>query len=613
MNTLEENDDAMTASFSASTFEAENNDPWTPASQEPSSGDVGAILVGIPLPAIYTTAFDLAQPSGGKISVSAMNKILSVSGLSPSVLDKILNMAVPPTRSRITKTECSAALALVALAQRNMDVTIANLVAHRQDLPAPRLPGFESIDFSSSQATYSTDSSIPKHHPINVGSSISDPWRNSTFNKGNGFPHAQLASPPIEQSAHSGLGEATDEPPELDAHLWFLNLDTIRMSFAPEKEGIFIFKHTNYVVESKNHRCTVIRRYSDFCFLVDILEKRYPFRMLPQLPPKRLGASLVADETFLGRRLRGLTRFMNALVRHPVLRDDPLVVSFLTEPVELATWRKNAVISTEEEFVSRLPMSAALERQIPADLELQLELIKHRLPGSVEYYRGMVHVMDRIQKRTEANAADYTRFSLALNALADCEKQCHIEECYSCGQLSQGYNKIGSHISQSSLLLEEQGNAIQRGMVEDLKRHRDLLVSLMELLQRRDRNNFFSLTQTLKKRIEANEIKLKNARTSVTSGPPDVDPGQFESMIEKLTASIAADHDELKTQEQRSILLQHTLWTEIMYYHKNQAQVAIMYQNFVREQIKTSQSLMDNWSSLSPLVHDLPMETNGFN
>ncbi|KAF9313360.1 sorting nexin [Podila horticola] len=437
MTALEENDDAMTASFSASTFEAEENDPWTP--QGLGSGPVDAILAGIPLPAIYTTAFDLAQPSGGKISVSAINKILGVSGLSSSVLDKILNIAVPPTRSRITKTECSAALALVAMAQRNMDVTIANLVAHRQD--------------------------------------------------------------------------------------------TIRMNFAPEKEGIFIFKHTNYVVESK----------------------------------------------------------------------------------ELATWRKNAVISTEDEFASLLPMAAALARQIPADLELQLELIKRRLPGSVEYYRAMIHVMDRIQKRTEANAADYTRFSLALNALADCERQCHVEECYSCGQLSHGYNKIGSHISQTSILLEEHGIAIQRGMVEDLKRHRDLLVSLMELLQRRDRNNYFSLTQTLKKRIESNEIKLRSTQASVTSGPPDVDPGQFESMVEKLTASIAADYDELKTQEQRLILLQHTLWTEIMYYHKNQAQVATMYQSFVLEQVKTSRSLTDNWSSLSPFVHDLPMETNGFN
>ncbi|KFH71195.1 hypothetical protein MVEG_01497 [Podila verticillata NRRL 6337] len=609
MNALEENEDAMTASFSASTFEAEETDPWTPA-LEPSSGAVGTILVGIPLPAIYTTAFDLAQPSGSKISVSAMNKILNVSGLSPSVLDKILNIAVPPTRSRITKAECSAALALVAMAQKNMELTIQNLIAHRQDLPSPYLPGLERVDFSSSQATYDT-TSIPKRHPFNVGSNISDPWRNSTLNKGNPPGHAHLASPIDSLDATSG-GDATEEPRELDAHLWFLNLDTIRMTFAPEKEGIFIFKHTNYVVESKNRQCTVIRRYSDFCFLLDILEKRYPYRMLPQLPPKRLGASLVADETFLARRLRGLTRFMNALVRHPVLKNDPLIVSFLTEPVELATWRKNTVISAEDEFAGLLFMSVTLAKQIPADLELQLELIKRRLPGSVEYYRGMVHVMDRIQKRTEANAADYTRFSLALNALADCEKKCHVEECYSCEQLSQGYNEIGSHISQTSLLLEEQGIAIQRGMVEDLKRHRDLLVSLMELLQRRDRNNFFSLTEALKKRIESNEIKLKNAQVSVTSGPPDVDPGQFEGLIEKLTMSVAADRDELKTQEQKAILLQHTLWTEIMYYHKNQAQVAIMYQNFVREQIKTSQSLTDNWSSLSPLVHELPMETNGF-
>lgn len=42
MTALEENDDAMTASFSASTFEAEENDPWTP--QGLGSGPVDAIL-----------------------------------------------------------------------------------------------------------------------------------------------------------------------------------------------------------------------------------------------------------------------------------------------------------------------------------------------------------------------------------------------------------------------------------------------------------------------------------------------------------------------------------------------------------------------------------------
>ena len=33
----------------------------------------------------------------------------------------------------------------------------------------------------------------------------------------------------------------------------------------------------------------VHRRYSEFVFLWDCLVRRYPFRLLPQLPPKRIG------------------------------------------------------------------------------------------------------------------------------------------------------------------------------------------------------------------------------------------------------------------------------------------------------------------------------------
>lgn len=44
---------------------------------------------GMPLPSIYTTAFDLAQPVGGKITVLAINKILGVSGLPPATVDKV--------------------------------------------------------------------------------------------------------------------------------------------------------------------------------------------------------------------------------------------------------------------------------------------------------------------------------------------------------------------------------------------------------------------------------------------------------------------------------------------------------------------------------------------
>jgi sorting nexin-8 len=47
------------------------------------------LAAGRPLPEIYTTAFDLAQPSGGKVTVVAVNKIIGVSGLPPATVDKV--------------------------------------------------------------------------------------------------------------------------------------------------------------------------------------------------------------------------------------------------------------------------------------------------------------------------------------------------------------------------------------------------------------------------------------------------------------------------------------------------------------------------------------------
>ncbi|KAG9327731.1 hypothetical protein KVV02_000177 [Mortierella alpina] len=626
MNTVEEPTDAMTASFSAAPYEV--SDPWgATTARGLNPMDLSNILSGMPLPAIYTTAFDLARPEGGKISVSALNKILSVSGLPPSTVDKILNIVVPPTRSRITKGECSVTLALVAMAQKNMDLSIENLTAHREDLPIPHLPGLESIDFGSTSesALYSASPAIPRHaHPVHVGSTVSDPWRSSTYStlKGSGgYPPAPsyLASPPMTSAE---LPQSADpEATRKEMYQWFLNLDTIRISFAPEKEGIFLFKHVNYIVESKNRQTTVVRRYSDFWWMLEVLSKRFPFRILPNLPPKRLG---VADEAFLERRLRGLTRFMNALVRHPVLRSDPLVVSFLTEPVELALWRKDVVISTDDEFTTRLPISESLAKQVPMTLDLELESVKKRLPSSIEYYRNMVNVLDRIQKRAEANAADYTRFSLSMSALADCERKCHIEDCYNCGQLSQGYGKISAHFNKTANLVEDQARATQTGMVESLKRHRDLLVSVKELLQRRDQSREGNVAEMLKKRIANNETKLKALRASAATAAAaaasansasgdSTAAGIYDAQIEKVVNNIHSDRAELRVQEQRAVLMQHTLWMEITYYHKSHAQIATMYQTFVHEQMKTSQSLFDNWKSLSPIVHDMPMEVNGFN
>lgn len=111
--------------------------------------------------------------------------------------------------------------------------------------------------------------------------------------------------------------------------------ENVTVNILEGKEGMFMFQHRNYEVASVRRNSKVIRRYSDFVWLLDCLHKRYPFRQLPLLPPKRMainGNHIAADQTFIEKRRRGLARFCNALVRHPVLREEQLVVMFLTVP-----------------------------------------------------------------------------------------------------------------------------------------------------------------------------------------------------------------------------------------------------------------------------------------
>lgn len=130
-----------------------------------------------------------------------------------------------------------------------------------------------------------------------------------------------------------------------ESYQWFLDLDQIAVTVA-EKEG-FLFTHINYWVHSNQRQTSVRRRYSDFYWFWETLLKRYPFRVIPNLPPKKISGSklickfyfipciypilFVEDKVFLEKRCQGLSRFINCIVRHPVLKNDEEVITFLTE------------------------------------------------------------------------------------------------------------------------------------------------------------------------------------------------------------------------------------------------------------------------------------------
>lgn len=85
--------------------------------------------------------------------------------------------------------------------------------------------------------------------------------------------------PPLLRTASGRTGNAVEE--------------VISVVLMPEKEGIFLFQHHNYEVTSSRRGSKVVRRYSDFVWLLECLHKRYPFRALPPLPPKRVAGGFL--------------------------------------------------------------------------------------------------------------------------------------------------------------------------------------------------------------------------------------------------------------------------------------------------------------------------------
>lgn len=99
-----------------------------------------------------------------------------------------------------------------------------------------------------------------------------------------------------------GFGPPSDDPGESAPRRRSLGIarntnpnveETVIITLLPEKEGMFMFQHRNYEVKSARRGSTVVRRYSDFVWLLDCLQKRFPFRQLPLLPPKRVSGTFL--------------------------------------------------------------------------------------------------------------------------------------------------------------------------------------------------------------------------------------------------------------------------------------------------------------------------------
>ncbi|GIZ46415.1 hypothetical protein CKM354_000954100 [Cercospora kikuchii] len=374
----------------------------------------------------------------------------------------------------------------------------------------------------------------------------------------------------------------------------------VTVNILDEKEGMFLFQHRNYEVASLRRNSKVIRRYSDFVWLLDCLHKRYPFRQLPLLPPKRVainGNHIAADATFLEKRKRGLARFANALVRHPVLREEQLVVMFLTVPTELAVWRKQATISVQEEFVGRsLPPN--LEDSLPQNLADTFDTVRGGVRRSAELYINLCNLVERVIKRKEGIAAEYGRLSLNLTTVTEASNDTYAIDNSDVPMLNEGIASTAKHISTSQALLVDEARAWDEGVLEDLKTLRDALVSVRDMFDRRDRYAKDNIP-TLERRIEANEAKLSNIHAKGDAAKP--------GEADKVANAITADKQSIVNQHARGVFIKECIRDEIVHFQSTQWKISRLHQDWAQERVKYAELQADNFRSLVDAVEGMPL------
>ncbi|KAF2111473.1 hypothetical protein BDV96DRAFT_614788 [Lophiotrema nucula] len=375
--------------------------------------------------------------------------------------------------------------------------------------------------------------------------------------------------------------------------------EVVTVTAIAEKEGMFMFQHRNYEVTSARRNSKVIRRYSDFVWLLDCLHKRYPFRQLPLLPPKRVainGNYIAADASFVEKRRRGLARFANALVRHPVLSQEQLVVMFLTVPTELAVWRKQATISVQEEFTGK-PLPPDLEDSLPKTLPDLFDTVRSGVRRSAEVYINLCNMTERLTKRNEGMAAEYFRFSAALQTLTEASADTYAVDTNDVPLLNTGLQATAKHLDQSKQLLEDEAKGWEEGVLEDLKRQRDSLVSMRDLFDRRDKYAKDNIPY-LERRIETNERKLQAIRNK-----PEVKPGEAE----KVEEAIFKDKESIVQQHARGVFIKECVKDELLFFQQSQYHVSRLHQDWSQERVKYAELQADNWRALGEEVEGMPL------
>jgi sorting nexin-8 len=172
----------------------------------------------------------------------------------------------------------------------------------------------------------------------------------------------------------------------------------------------------------------------------------------------------------------------------------------------------------QEEFVGKT-LPPTLEDSLPQNLQETFDTVRSGVRRSADLYINLCNVTERLCKRKDAIAGEYSRFSMTLTTLTEATNDTYAIDTNDVPLLNEGLKGTATHLSTSQTLLEDESRAWDEGLLEDLKTMRDSLVSMRDMFDRRDRYARDNIPQ-LERRIQQNEQKLQGIKAKGDAAKP---------------------------------------------------------------------------------------------
>ncbi|XP_039326605.1 sorting nexin-8 isoform X2 [Saimiri boliviensis] len=337
--------------------------------------------------------------------------------------------------------------------------------------------------------------------------------------------------------------------------------DTVQVELIPEKKGLFL-KHVEYEVSSQRFKSSVYRRYNDFVVFQEMLLHKFPYRMVPALPPKRM---LGADREFIEARRRALKRFVNLVARHPLFSEDVVLKLFLS--------------FSGSDF-------------LPADIQAQFAISRELIRNIYNSFHKLRDRAERIASRAIDNAADLLIFGKELSAIgSDTTPLPSLAALNSStwGSLKQALKGLSVEFALLADKAAQQGKQEENDVVEKLNLFLDLLQSYKDLCERHEKGVLHKHQRALHK---YSLMKRQMMSAAVQNREPE--------SVEQLESRIVEQENAIQTMELRNYFSLYCLHQETQLIHVYLPLTSHILRAFVNSQIQGHKEMSKVWNDLRP-------------